>query len=147
MFIHIIALSVQNFSFSSLEYCSYGLTYPMLRAADKLGFPFPSDLFPMPVLIAVDFPSEGPFGEAMAESMKGLAESIAQEPGLIWKVWTENEATKEAGGVYLFTDRASAEAYLEMHTARLKGFGIPKINAKIFDVNEKLSIIDKAPLK
>jgi hypothetical protein len=34
-------------------------------------------------------------------------------------------ATAEAGGIYLFADRASAEAYLAMHTARLKGFGIP----------------------
>lgn len=40
----------------------------------------------MPVLLQVDFPFEGPWGDAMAEGMKGLAESIAQEPGLIWKV-------------------------------------------------------------
>ena len=101
----------------------------------------------MPCLIQVDFPFEGPFGEAMTESMRGLAESIAQEPGFIWKVWTESEATKEAGGIYLFKDRASAEAYIEMHTARLQGFGIPTVHAKIFDVNETLSIIDKAILK
>ena len=48
----------------------------------------------------------------MTHALKGLAESIAQEPGLIWKIWTENAATHEAGGIYLFTDRASAEAYL-----------------------------------
>ncbi len=40
----------------------------------------------MPALLQVDFPFEGPFGDAMAEGMKGLAESIAAEPGLIWKV-------------------------------------------------------------
>ena len=83
----------------------------------------------------------------MAEGMRELAESIAKEPGFIWKIWTENEASQEAGGIYLFQDRASAEAYVTMHTARLKGFGIPEVHAKIFDVNEKLSAIDKAPLQ
>ena len=33
-----------------------------------------------------------------------------------------------------------------MHTARLKGFGIPEVNGKIFDVNGELSTIDRAPL-
>ena len=100
----------------------------------------------MPVLLQVDFPFSGPWGDEMSIALKGLAESIAQEPGLIWKIWTENAATHEAGGIYLFTDRASAEAYLAMHTARLKGFGVPQVNGKLFDVNPDLSAIDRAPL-
>lgn len=100
----------------------------------------------MPVLLQVDFPFTGPWGEVMTEALQGLAESIAQEPGLIWKIWTENPATAEAGGIYLFADRSSAEAYLTMHTARLKGLGIPRVNGKIFDVNPELSAIDRAPL-
>ena len=84
----------------------------------------------MPVLLQVDFPFSGPWGDEMSTALKGLAESIAQEPGLIWKIWTENTATHEAGGIYLFADRASAEAYLAMHTARLKGFGVPQVNGK-----------------
>ena len=43
-------------------------------------------------------------------------------------------------------DRPSAEVYLAMHTARLKGFGVPQVNGKIFDVNAELSAIDRAPL-
>ena len=100
----------------------------------------------MPVLLQVDFPFSGPWGDEMSIALKGLAESIAQEPGLIWKIWTENAATDEAGGIYLFTDRASAEAYLAMHTARLMGFGVPQVNGKLFDVNTELSAIDRAPL-
>ena len=100
----------------------------------------------MPTLLQVDFPYQGPWGEEMHTAMRGLAESIAQEAGLIWKIWTENPATAEAGGIYLFADRASAEAYLAMHTARLTGFGIPRVNGKIFDVNPALSAIDRAPL-
>lgn len=100
----------------------------------------------MKTLLQVDFPFDGPFGQEMAEAMKGLAESIAQEPGLIWKVWTENRETREAGGIYLFDDETSARTYLEMHTRRLKEFGVPTVNAKIFQVNEPLSTIDRGPI-
>ena len=97
-------------------------------------------------LLQVDFPYAGPWGQAMTEAMEGLARSIAEEPGLLWKIWTENEAAGEAGGVYLFKDMASAEAYLAMHTARLKGFGIAHVNGKIFAVNEALSQLDCGPV-
>jgi hypothetical protein len=100
----------------------------------------------MPYLLQVDFPYPGPWGEEMATAMSGLAQSIAQEPGLIWKIWTENQTAQEAGGIYLFQDRPSAEAYLTMHTQRLRGFGVPQVNGKIFAVNDALSRIDRAPM-
>lgn len=100
----------------------------------------------MSYLLQVDFPYQGPWGDEMATAMRGLAESIANEPGLIWKIWTENQATGEAGGIYLFKDLPSAEAYLAMHTQRLMGFGVPSVNSKIFEVNEALSLIDRALL-
>jgi hypothetical protein len=34
----------------------------------------------MPVLLQVDFPFAGPWGDAMTEALKGLAESIAKSP-------------------------------------------------------------------
>ncbi|ENO89190.1 monooxygenase [Thauera linaloolentis] len=99
----------------------------------------------MSVLLQVDFPYAGPWGDTMSEAMRELAESIAREPGLQWKIWTENRDAGEAGGIYLFADRTSAEAYLRMHRARLLGFGVPRVNAKLFDVNQTLSAIDRAP--
>lgn len=92
-----------------------------------------------PILLQIDFPTEGPFGEEMSKAYAGLALHLAQTPGLIWKIWTENEKTKEAGGIYLFSDESKAKAYLEEHTARLQSFGIQQIRAKIFNVNEPLS--------
>lgn len=100
----------------------------------------------MSTLLQVDFPNTGPWGQAMTAAMDGLARSIADEPGLLWKIWTENEAAGEAGGIYLFKDQPSAEAYLTMHTARLKGFGIAQVNGKIFAVNDALSRIDRGPI-
>lgn len=97
-------------------------------------------------LLQVDFPMNGPFGEEMSQGFKELAQDIAGEEGLVWKIWTENEKTKEAGGIYLFRDEANAQRYLAKHTKRLEGFGISGIRGKIFDVNESLSLIDRAPL-
>ena len=100
----------------------------------------------MPYMLQVDFPYQGPWGDEMTSALRGLAESIANEPGLIWKIWTENQAAGEAGGIYLFTEVPSAEAYLAMHTARLMSFGVQRVNGKVFEVNDALSLIDRAPL-
>jgi len=100
----------------------------------------------MPVLLQFDFPMNGPWGAEMAEALRGLAQDIAGASGLRWKVWTENAAEGRAGGIYLFDDRASADAYRAMHSARLAAFGIKDIRALTFDVNEPLSAITRGPL-
>lgn len=97
----------------------------------------------MKKLLQMDFSYSGPFGEKMSTAMKELAESIAREPGLIWKIWTENAEAGEAGGIYLFEDEVTARAYLSMHSERLRGMGITHINCKMFDVNEALTAIDR----
>lgn len=55
----------------------------------------------MEKLLQVDFEFHGPFGEEMSNTLVDLAKSINQEPGMIWKVWTENEKDKLGGGIYL----------------------------------------------
>ena len=100
----------------------------------------------MNYILQVDFPHDGIFGEEFSKAFIDLANDISQEAGLIWKIWTENETTREAGGVYLFSNENDAKRYLEKHTKRLNSFGIIDINAKIFDVNVPLSLIDKAKL-
>ncbi len=74
------------------------------------------------------------------------AASVNDEPGFCWKIWTENSDTGEAGGVYLFESHETAQRYLHKHTARLNGFGITGVTAKIFEVNDALSTINHAPL-
>ncbi len=100
----------------------------------------------MAYLLQVDFPMDGPFGNEMASAFNELAQSINEEEGFIWKIWTENPATKEAGGIYLFSTADSAHAYLAMHTKRLAGFGITGVNGKVFRVNSTLSAINSGPL-
>lgn len=97
----------------------------------------------MSYILQVDFPFTGPWGEEMTTVMQGLAVSIAQEPGLRWKIWTENQDIQQAGGIYLFDNEANAQAYLIMHQARLEAAGVSGIQAKIFAVNAALSKITK----
>src|SRR5215471_19479521 len=40
------------------------------------------------------------------------ATAIASVEGLIWKIWILREKEFEMGGMYLFANRAAAEAYL-----------------------------------
>ncbi|MFF2289979.1 monooxygenase [Peribacillus butanolivorans] len=101
----------------------------------------------MAYILQVDFKMDGPFGNDMVEQFAELAKSINDEEGVIWKIWTEDSETKEAGGIYLFESKESAQKYLTMHTARLKGFGIETVNGKIFEVNEGLTQINHGPIK
>ncbi|MCL1060713.1 monooxygenase [Shewanella benthica] len=100
----------------------------------------------MKKLLQVDFDFSGPFGDEMANQMLELAESINHEPGMIWKIWTENKISQLGGGIYLFEDESSAQAYLKMHSARLEKMGISNIRGIIFDVNTRLSQINQATL-
>lgn len=93
----------------------------------------------MRYLLQVDFPHIGPFGHELTTAMSELAKDIANEPGLISKLWTENEETKEAGGVYIFDNLNDTERYLKKHTERLLSFGYKNIRGKIFTINEELS--------
>lgn len=97
-------------------------------------------------LVQFDFPFTGPFGDEMVAALRGLAESINDEPGFVWKIWTENGAAKEAGGIYMFASAETAEAYVRKHAERLASFGIAKANAKVFDVNVELTRLNHGPV-
>jgi len=98
-------------------------------------------------LLQVDFDYQGPMGKEMSNALVGLAESIKQEPGLIWKIWTQSEVNKLGGGIYLFEDETSAQNYLNMHSSRLKEMGVAKVRAIIFDINQPLTSINHGPVQ
>lgn len=98
-------------------------------------------------MLQIDFPYAGPWSDELAGAMEPLAADIAAQPGLLWKLWTENEAERRAGGIYAFADDASREAYLAKHVARLGAFGVQGIRAQRFDVNRPLSTTTRGPLQ
>ncbi len=77
-----------------------------------------------------------------------LATPIAETKGLAWKVWIINEATKEAGGIYLFEDDSSLKKYTEGEIVKtiMSHPAVSDINVKIFDVMEKHSKTTRGPI-
>ncbi|HLS54511.1 MAG TPA: monooxygenase [Zeimonas sp.] len=96
------------------------------------------------ILVHIRFPHQGPWGQQMVGAYAGLARSIADEPGLLWKLWLEDEAAGRAGGAYLFANRTDAERYLQMHRERLAGWGIVDLDVSVSEVNATLSVLSGA---
>lgn len=69
-------------------------------------------------------------------------------PGLQWKIWLDGDAERLAGGIYLFEDRAAAEAYVNGPiVARLKAnAALSEVDIRVFDVRERMSAITRAPV-
>lgn len=97
-------------------------------------------------LLQMDYRFSGPWGDEMAAELSDLAHRIAEVPGLICKVWTENREAGEAGGIYLFEDEASLDAYMGPKIERMKAFGVEGLRARKFDVNEPLTRITRGRL-
>jgi hypothetical protein len=78
-----------------------------------------------------------------------FADPIGAVPGLAWKVWLVNEKNSEAGGIYLFKDEPSANAYLngEIVMGLKKQPTLMDISAKLFDVEEALTHKTRGPIK
>ena len=76
------------------------------------------------------------------------AQPIANVKGIMWKVQIVNEAEKTAGGIYLFEDEASVEAYLEGPIiAAMKSMPvISDFEAKIFDLIPEPTKITHGPV-
>jgi hypothetical protein len=90
------------------------------------------------------FPFPGPWGKELTEASHELARDIANEHGLVWKIWLEDRETGHAGGIYLFEDAATAERYREKHVRRLSAMGLKGIAANAFSVNTELSVLTMA---
>ena len=94
------------------------------------------------VLFRFSFP--GPWGQDLADAAGDIARDVAQEPGLVWKIWLEDRETGRAGGIYLFADEAAAARYRAKHEPRLAAKGFGAITADTFAVNAALSRLTKA---
>ncbi|NNG17528.1 MAG: YdhR family protein [Gemmatimonadales bacterium] len=87
-------------------------------------------------------------GSEYEQAVAPLASQFAAVPGLRWKIWMMNEAANEAGGIYMFEDEASVNAFLRgplaaqvtSHPA-LSGFSV-----KQFEVMGKLSEVTRGPV-
>lgn len=100
----------------------------------------------MTTLLQFDFDFEGPWGGDLEHTCEDLAADIAEQPGLLWKLWGENPETGRASGVYLFDTPEHAEAYIARHVPRLAAFGVTDPGLSRFTLNAPLSRATRAPL-
>lgn len=77
------------------------------------------------------------------------AQPIADTPGLQWKIWLMDETRTEVGGIYLFDDLASMEAFLNGPiVAELKSDPtLSNVSLKPFDVMEEHTAITRGPVR
>lgn len=97
-----------------------------------------------PTALLFRFPFAGPWGEELAQASQELASDIANEDGLVWKIWLEDRETGHAGGIYLFRNAAAASRYREKHERRLAAMGLTGVMVDAFSVNTELSVLTMA---
>jgi hypothetical protein len=90
------------------------------------------------------FPFPGPWGKELTEAAHDLARDIANEGGLVWKIWLEDRETGHAGGIYLFADAPAAARYREKHERRLSAMGLTGVTVNSFGINTELSVLTRA---
>ena len=76
-----------------------------------------------------------------------VAQAFLNVPGLKWKIWLLNPAAQEAGGIYLFDNQASLDAYLNGPlVAKLRGLpAVRNISVKQFAVMPEATALTRGP--
>jgi len=89
-----------------------------------------------------------PPGVMLAQSREG-AIIIASAEGLIWKIWVSQEEEFEIGGIYLFANRETAEAYLNHPVVQAvrSNPAVLSAQSQLWDVESSLSTLTRAPLQ
>lgn len=100
----------------------------------------------MPIL-QVNFKLDVPVAEFRA-MCEGVAQAIADVPGLRWKMWLLNEQEKEAGGIYLFANEDALNNYLDGPiVAQIKSLPeLQNLSMKQFDVMDEVTAVTRGPL-
>ena len=100
-------------------------------------------------LLQVNYRRErGQDNAEQAEHLLDAAERISGLPGLQWKLWIFDDSQSAAGGIYVFDTEEYARKWGdEMLPASLGALpGVGDIEARYFDVDERLSAITRGPL-
>ena len=87
--------------------------------------------------------------DVLLAQSREAATLIASIEGLIWKIWLLQEEEFEMGGMYLFANRATAEAYLKHPLVRAVSSNpaVVSTQSRLWDVESSLSALTKAPLQ
>lgn len=100
-------------------------------------------------LLQVNLKYSGLSGAELERAWLPVAHAIANTAGLGWKIWLMNEREHEAGGIYIFDDEASAQAFLTgpIVAALTSDSHLSGISARMFDVMERHTAITRGPVR
>lgn len=86
---------------------------------------------------------------ALLAQCREAALDIASVEGLIWKIWVVRQEEFEMGGMYLFANRETAEAYLShpVLQAVRSNPAVVSTESQVWDVENSLSTLTRAPLQ
>ena len=100
-------------------------------------------------LLQVNYSREhGQADSEQAAHLLDAAEKISGLPGLQWKIWIYDDSQRVAGGIYLFDTEEHARAWGDEAMPAALGTtpGVSGVDARYFDVDERLSAITRGPL-
>ncbi len=86
--------------------------------------------------------------DVLLDHSREAATAIASVEGLIWKIWVLQEEEFEIGGIYLFANRETAQAYLNHPVVRAicSDPAVVSTQSQLWDVESSLSALTRAPL-
>lgn len=98
-------------------------------------------------VVQMGFKLSIPSGE-FRQSAASIARALAEVPGLRWKIWLLNEAAGVAGGVCLFEDEISRDAFLSSElAAQIQTAPFHRgMEIKLFDVMPEVTALTRGPV-
>jgi hypothetical protein len=98
-------------------------------------------------ILQINFTFDGTLDD-VKKAFIPVAEPIAAQPGLKWKIWCWNDEKKEAAGEYLFEDEGVVKAYLDGPiVAQVKQHpAISNLSAKVFELMEEPTAVTRGPV-
>ena len=100
------------------------------------------------VIVTVNYGYNGDPEEWAKAYTPERAEMFVNLPGLKWKIWLDAPEDNRTGGIYLFNDRASADAYANgpLMDRHRKNPALLDLQVRIFNTREEMSRITRAPI-
>jgi hypothetical protein len=100
-----------------------------------------------PIIVQINF-KLNMSGKEYEQAIAPLAQAIADVEGLYWNIWLLNKYSHEAGGIYLFKDEDSANAFLcGPLVAQVKSApSIDDLRVAHFSVLSTLTAITRGPV-
>ena len=100
------------------------------------------------VIVQVNYRYEGDPVEWARAYTEERARMFVDLPGLVWKIWLDAPEENRTGGIYLFRDRAHAQAYVDgpMLGRHRVNPVISDLTVTMSDTRDAMGAITRAPV-